>query len=132
MVVRLKNIRPGHNSHSLTNVRQMWVKVTARDERGNVIMTTGTVEPDGSLPDDIRNFNSDGMNSDVHFAIDPWIVTAFSCYETNPPRVIRRFLTGLQFRPGSRNLTSQPSSASDRRTSRLPRSCSPPCRRIST
>ena len=87
LMVRVKNIRAGHNlPTSLTNVRQMWLEVTAKDERGNVIMSTGTVKPDGSLPDNIRNFNSDGMDSDFHFAIDPWIVTAFSRHETIPPR----------------------------------------------
>jgi hypothetical protein len=87
LMVRVKNLRAGHNlPTSLTNVRQMWLEVTARDERGNVIMATGTVKPDGSLPDYIRNFNSDGMGNDFHFAIDPWIVTAFSRHETIPPR----------------------------------------------
>ena len=62
LLVRVKNIRAGHNiPTSLTNVRQMWLEVTARDERGNVVMSTGTVKPDGTLPEDARNFNSDGM-----------------------------------------------------------------------
>jgi hypothetical protein len=104
-MVRVKNIRAGHNlPTSLTNVRQMWLEVTARDEQGGVIMTTGTVKPDGSLPDDIRNFNSDGMGGDFHFAIDPWIVTAFSRHETIPPRGYKDVHYGVAVPAGVKRL----------------------------
>ncbi len=85
--VRVKNIRAGHNlPTSLTNVRQMWLEVTARDEKGKVLYSSGTLEADGSLPPETRLFNSDGMGDDFHFAIDPWVVTAFSRHDTIPPR----------------------------------------------
>ncbi len=85
--VRVKNIRAGHNlPTSLTNVRQMWLEVVARDEKGNVIMSSGQLDAHGNLLPDSRIFNSDGMGKDFHFAIDPWIVTAFSRHDTIPPR----------------------------------------------
>jgi len=34
---------------SLTNVRQMWLEITAKDEAGRIIMTSGTLAPDGTL-----------------------------------------------------------------------------------
>ena len=85
--VRVKNIRAGHNlPTSLTNVRQMWLEVIMRDEKGNVILTSGQLDEKGNLMPDTRRFNSDGMGTDFHFAIDPWIVTSFSRHDTIPPR----------------------------------------------
>lgn len=85
--VRVKNIRAGHNlPTSLTNVRQMWLELTAKDETGTVIMSSGTINPDGSLPENSRLFNSDGMGNDFHFSVDPWVITAFSRHDTIPPR----------------------------------------------
>lgn len=85
--VRVKNVRAGHNlPTSLSNIRQMWLEVIAKDEKGKVILSTGAVGADGSLTDDARLFNSDGMGPDMHFAVDPWIITAFSRHETIPPQ----------------------------------------------
>lgn len=103
--VRVKNIRAGHNlPTSLTNVRQMWLEVTARDEAGKVVMTSGTLNPDGSLPDTARNFNSDGMGNDFHFAIDPWVVTAFSKHETIPPKGYKDVFYGIHFPADLKNI----------------------------
>lgn len=88
--VRVKNIRAGHNlPTSLTNVRQMWLEVTAKDDKGKVLMTSGTLTGKGELPENTRIFNSDGMGDNFHFAIDPWVVTAFSRHDTIPPRGYR-------------------------------------------
>ncbi|WP_298267740.1 cytochrome c family protein [Geobacter sp.] len=104
--VRVKNIRAGHNlPTSLSNVRQMWLEVTARDEAGKVVMTSGTLNPDGSLPDTARNFNSDGMGNDFHFAIDPWVVTAFAKHDTIPPRGYKDVYYGIHFPAGVKQVT---------------------------
>lgn len=85
--VRVKNIRAGHNlPTSLTNIRQLWLEITATDEKGQVVMTSGAVDADGRLPENTRLFNSDGMGSDFHFAVDPWVITAFSRHDTIPPK----------------------------------------------
>lgn len=94
--VRVKNVRAGHNlPTSLTNVRQMWLEVTARDEQGEVLLSSGAVQGDGSLPEDARSFNSDGMGKDFHFSVDPWVVTAFSRHDTIPPRGYKDVFYGL-------------------------------------
>ena len=94
--VRVKNIRAGHNlPTSLTNVRQIWLEVTARDQTGKVLMTSGEVGKDGALPPDARLFNSEGLNRGLHFAIDPWEVVAFSRHETIPPKGYRDVYYGL-------------------------------------
>jgi hypothetical protein len=94
--IRVKNMRAGHNlPTSLTNVRQMWLEITAKDQNGKVVMSSGTVKPDGSLPDNVRLFNSDGMGDGLHFAIDPWEVTAFSRHETIPPKGYKDVFYGI-------------------------------------
>lgn len=85
--VRVHNRRAGHNlPTSLTNIRQVWLEMTVKDQAGKVIMTTGTVKPDGTLPEEVRLFNSDGMGKNLHLQIDPWKVVAFSRHDTIPPK----------------------------------------------
>jgi hypothetical protein len=51
-----------------------------------VVFVSGALPKDGALPEEARRFNSDGMGDDFHFAVDPWVVTAFSRHETIPPK----------------------------------------------
>lgn len=95
--VRVKNLRAGHNlPTSLTNVRQMWLEITARDENGKVLLTSGSVKPDGSLPEDARIFNSDGMGKDFHFAVHPWVVTSFQRHDTIPAKGYKDVYYGIR------------------------------------
>ncbi len=104
--VRVKNLRAGHNlPTSLTNVRQMWLEVTAKDQTGRELLTSGSVQADGSLPADTRMFNSDGMGPDFHFAIDPWVVTAFSRHDTIPPRGYKDVYYGMNLPDGIKEVT---------------------------
>jgi hypothetical protein len=99
--VRVSNLRAGHNlPTSLTNVRQMWLEVVVRDEAGRVLVSSGSVQADGSRPENTRLFNSDGMGDDLHFAIDPWVVTAFSRHDTIPPKGYRDVYFGLSVPEG--------------------------------
>lgn len=85
--VRVKNMRAGHNlTTSLTNVREMWLEVSARDAGGNIVASGGGFDSPGTLVPDTRVFNSEGMGKDFHLAVDPWVVTAFSRHDTIPPR----------------------------------------------
>lgn len=94
--VRVKNIRAGHNlPTSLTNIRQMWLELVAKDEAGKVILSTGAVAADGTLPEDVRIFNSDGMGNDFHFAVHPWVVTSFSRHDTIPPKGYKDVFYGI-------------------------------------
>jgi hypothetical protein len=104
--VRVKNVRAGHNlPTSLTNIRQMWIELTARDPRGRVLFANGVVAKDGTLSEDARLLNSEGMGDDFHFAVDPWIVTAFSRHDTVPPRGYRDLHYGISPPPGVRKVT---------------------------
>lgn len=104
--VRVKNVRAGHNlPTSLTNIRQMWLEITARDETGKIVMTSGGVGSDGTLPDNTRIFNSDGMGENFHFAVDPWVVTAFSRHDTIPPRGYKDVYYGIAAPADAKALT---------------------------
>lgn len=104
--VRVKNLRAGHNlPTSLTNVRQMWLEVTARDETGRILLSSGSVQADGTLPENTRMLNSDGMGSDFHFAIDPWVVTAFSRHDTIPPKGYKDLHYGLRVPDGVKEVS---------------------------
>lgn len=99
--VRVKNIRAGHNlPTSLTNVRQMWLEITAKDDKGNILMTSGSIDAEGHLPENIRMFNSDGMGKDFHSATDPWVVTSFSRHDTIPPKGYKDVYYGLNVPQG--------------------------------
>ena len=104
--VRVKNIRAGHNlPTSLTNVRQMWLELIARDENGKIILSTGAVTADGTLPEDVRVFNSDGMGKDFHFAVHPWVVTSFSRHDTIPPKGYKDVYYGINSPAGVKNVS---------------------------
>lgn len=99
--VRVKNIRAGHNlPTSLTNIRQMWLEVTAKDKDGKVIMTTGTVDDKGELPEDVRLLNSDGQDKGFHFAVDPWAIQSFVRHDTIPPKGYKDVHYGLSAAKG--------------------------------
>jgi len=103
--VRVRNLRAGHNlPTSLTNVRQMWLEITAKDDKGNVLMTSGAIDNQGHLPDTTRMLNSDGMGRDFHFAIDPWVVTSFSRHDTIPPRGYKDVYYGLNAPQGVKKI----------------------------
>jgi len=94
--VRVKNLRAGHNlPTSLTNIRQMWLEVTASDTSGKVLMSSGMIDGKGHLEPNTRIFNSDGMGDDFHFAVDPWVITAFSKHDTIPPKGHKDVYYGL-------------------------------------
>lgn len=104
--VRAKNIRAGHNlPTSLTNVRQMWLEVVAKDENGKVVLSTGQVREDGALPDNVRIFNSDGMGQDFHFSVHPWVITAFSKHDTIPPKGHKDVFFGINPGTGVKNIS---------------------------
>ena len=85
--VRVRNMRAGHNlPTSLTNVRQMWLEVIAKDAGGNIILKSGGFDSPGTLIPGTRIFNSEGMGKDFHFALEPWEVIGYARNDTIPPR----------------------------------------------
>jgi len=100
--VRVKNIRAGHNlPTSLTNLRQMWLEVTATDCAGNLLMTTGSVDSHGNLPKDVRLFNSNTQDKNLEFTLKPWEAESFSKNDTIPPKGYKDVYYGLTRKPGT-------------------------------
>jgi len=94
--VRVHNKRAGHHMPtSLTNIRQIWLEMTVTDQNGKVLMTTGTVGKDGSLPEEVRLFNTDGMGENFHFMVNPWEIISFSRNDTIPPKGYKDVYYGL-------------------------------------
>jgi len=88
--VRVHNKRCGHAlPTSLTNIRQMWLEVVATDENGRELLKSGFVKPDGSLSENTYLFNSDGMDHNLNFALDPWEIVSFSRHDIIPPKGYR-------------------------------------------
>jgi hypothetical protein len=58
-------------------------------------MSSGAIDPEGQLPENARIFNSDGMGNDFHFAVDPWVITAFSRHDTIPPKGFKDVYYGV-------------------------------------
>jgi len=95
--IRVKNIRAGHNlPTSLTNIREMWLEVTATDQNGKVLMSTGSLTPKGKLDDNTRIFNTMGQDKEFKFSIHPWEIETFSKKETIPPKGFRDVVYGIR------------------------------------
>jgi hypothetical protein len=104
--VRVRNIRAGHNlPTSLTNIREMWLEVAATDASGKKVIISGGLDNKGSLMPDTRVFNSDGMGDNFHFAVDPWVITAFSRHDTIPPKGYRDVYFGIAPQKGQGVIT---------------------------
>ena len=94
--VRVKNVRSGHNlPTSLTNIREMWLEVTATDGAGKTIMSTGTVDDRGKIADGARIFNTVGQDRNFKYSIHPWEIETFSKKETIPPKGSRNVVYGI-------------------------------------
>jgi hypothetical protein len=106
--VRVRNLRAGHNlPTSLTNIRQMWLEITARDASGQIILSRGRIDDKGHIEPYARIFNSDGMGDDFHFSLDPWIITAFSRHDTIPPKGHKDVYFGIAANEGDVTITAR-------------------------
>lgn len=48
----------------VTEYREMWLEVTVKDANGTVVLSSGKMSPDGTLPSDTRLFNTVFGDSD--------------------------------------------------------------------
>jgi hypothetical protein len=86
--VQVTNTGAGHNlPTSLTDVREIWVEVTVRDDRGQVLLENGHLDDHGELDhDNVTIFNAiavDGRGKVTHL---PWAVTRFVRNTSIPPK----------------------------------------------
>jgi truncated hemoglobin YjbI len=88
--VRVHNRRAGHAlPTSLTNIREMWLEVVAKDASGKEILRSGFVNEEGLLDENTYVFTSDGMGHNMQFVVDPWELVSFSRHDVIPPKGFR-------------------------------------------
>ncbi|XOF32639.1 MAG: multiheme c-type cytochrome [Candidatus Electrothrix sp. YB6] len=100
--VRVHNRRAGHAlPTSLTAVREMWLEVRITDKKtGKVLIESGYIDKNGELDGNTHVFNSEGMDNDQVFQIDPWDVIAFAKHDLIPPKGYRDIFYTILYPPG--------------------------------
>lgn len=85
--VKVKNERAGHNlPTSLTEVRQVWLEVVVKDDKGRELLRSGTITAENNRPDDSVWFGAHAVDVDGNDTILPWKVAYFTEFNTIPPK----------------------------------------------
>lgn len=85
--VKVKNDRAGHNlPTSLTEVRQVWLEVIVKDDKGRELLRSGTITSENNRPDDSVWFGAHAVDVDGNDTILPWKVAYFTEFNTIPPK----------------------------------------------
>lgn len=85
--VKVKNDRAGHNlPTSLTEVRQVWLEVVVKDDKGRELLRSGTLTDENNRPDDSVWFGAHAVDVDGNDTILPWKVAYFTEFNTIPPK----------------------------------------------
>lgn len=88
--VKVYNDRAGHNlPTSLTEVRQVWIEVVVKDDKGRELLRSGTLGADNELPKDTVIFNSHAVDVEGNDTVLPWKVAYFTETNTIPPKGYR-------------------------------------------
>jgi hypothetical protein len=104
--VRVSNLRAGHNLPThLTNLRQLWLEVSATDPKGVSLLWSGRLDGQGRLEPETRTFGSTGLDAGFQPALDPWAVRSLARNDTIPPRGYRDSYFGLSPSPGEGPVT---------------------------
>jgi cytochrome c554/c'-like protein len=104
--VRVRNIRAGHNLPThLTNIRQMWLEVTALDKKGKVLMVSGHIDEQGKLGPETRMFGSEGQDAQRQPAVDPWAVRSLARIDSIPSQGFRDVYYGIPASDGEGAIT---------------------------
>lgn len=85
--VKVTNERAGHHlPTSLTEVRQVWLEVVVKDDKGRELMRSGSLNPDNDLPKDTVIFNAHAVDENGQDTIFPWEIVRFVDINTIPPK----------------------------------------------
>lgn len=88
--VKVINETAGHNlPTSLTEVREMWLEVYVKDEKGNVIFKSGALDKDGNVDEAAESFNASAVDEKGHHTVKPWEISRFEYVNTIPPKGFR-------------------------------------------
>jgi hypothetical protein len=85
--VEVVNVGAGHNlPTSLTEVRQMWLDVTVRDPKGEVLMRSGALDDHGNIDPDANIFRTVAVDKNGNVTHKPWAISHFSEVRVIPPK----------------------------------------------
>ena len=85
--VEVLNVAAGHNlPTSLTEVRQMWLDVTVKDPKGEIIMRSGELDDQGAIDPEANIFRAVAVDKDGNETFKPWAISHFSEVRVIPPK----------------------------------------------
>ena len=85
--VVVTNVAAGHDlPTSLTELREMWVRILAFDADGKVVFESGTLDPHGEIPEGSIRFGSGLVDAEGKPTIRPWEAVDFGWKRTVPPK----------------------------------------------
>lgn len=89
--VKVINETAGHNlPTSLTEVREMWLEVYIKDEKGKVIFSSGALDKDGNVDESAESFNASAVDEKGHHTVKPWEIARFEYNNTIPPKGFKK------------------------------------------
>jgi len=85
--VEVINVGAGHNlPTSLTEIRQMWLDVTVKDPKGNILMRSGALDDHGAIDSEANIFRTVAVDKDGNVTHKPWAISHFSEVRVIPPK----------------------------------------------
>ena len=85
--VKVTNVGAGHHlPTSLTEVRQMWLDVSAKDASGVEIFRSGALDSEGTIDKEAVIFNAQAVSEEGYHTVKPWEIARFEYNHTIPPK----------------------------------------------
>ena len=85
--VEVFNKGAGHNlPTSLTEVRQMWLDVTVKDSKDNVLYRSGAIDEEGKIDPAANIFHAVAVDENGNVTHKPWLISHFARVRTIPPK----------------------------------------------
>lgn len=85
--VKVTNERAGHHlPTSLTEVREVWLEVIVKDDKGHELFRSGTLDESNNLPAETTIFNAHAVDKDGNHTALPWEISRFTDVNTIPPK----------------------------------------------
>ena len=85
--VKVNNDRAGHNlPTSLTEVREVWLEVVVKDDKGRELLRSGTLDENNEMPKESVRFGAHAVDIDGNDTLLPWKIAYFTEFNTIPPK----------------------------------------------
>lgn len=106
--VKVINETAGHNlPTSLTEVREMWLEVYVKDEKGKIIFSSGTLDKEGNVDENAEMFNAYTVDEKGKHTVKPWEIARFEYNNTIPPKGSKTVKYNFIVPKNSKKLTAE-------------------------